>query len=32
MDAYGMSVKDTTESGCIADLMRLYQKKVGEQT
>ena len=25
MEAYGMSVKDTTESSCVADLMRRYQ-------
>ena len=28
MQAYGMSVKDTTESSCVAELMRLYQEKV----
>ena len=27
MAAYGMSVKDTTESSCVAELMRLYQEK-----
>lgn len=27
MTAYGMSVKDTTESSCVAELMRLYQEK-----
>ena len=26
MEAYGMSVKDTTESSCVAELMRLYQE------
>ena len=26
MEAYGMSVKDTTESACVAELMRLYQQ------
>ncbi len=26
MAAYGMSVKDTTESSCVAELMRLYQE------
>ena len=25
MEAYGMSVKDTTESSCVAQLMRMYQ-------
>ena len=30
MAAYGMSVKDTTESSCVAELMRLYQEKVYE--
>ena len=30
MQAYGMSVKDTTESSCVAELMRLYQEKVAE--
>ncbi len=25
MEAYGMSVKDTTESSCVAELMRRYQ-------
>ena len=28
MAAYGMSVKDTTESSCVAELMRLYQELV----
>ena len=28
MQAYGMSIKDTTESSCVAELMRLYQEKV----
>ena len=28
MQAYGMSVRDTTESSCVAELMRLYQEKV----
>lgn len=27
MAAYGMSVKNTTESSCVAELMRLYQEK-----
>ena len=26
MQAYGMSVKDTTESSCVAELMRMYQQ------
>lgn len=26
MEAYGMSIKDTTESSCVAELMRLYQE------
>ena len=26
MEAYGMSIKDTTESTCVAELMRMYQK------
>ncbi len=25
MQSYGMSIKDTTESGCVAELMRRYQ-------
>ena len=25
MEAYGMPVKGTTESGCVAELMRRYQ-------
>ena len=25
MEAYGMSIKDTTESSCVAELMRMYQ-------
>lgn len=28
MAAYGMSVKDTTESSCVAELMRMYQELV----
>ena len=28
MQAYGMSVKNTTESSCVAELMRLYQEKI----
>ena len=27
MQAYGMSIKDTTESSCVAELMKLYQAK-----
>lgn len=30
MEAYGFSIKDTTESSCVAELMKLYQKKVSE--
>ncbi len=30
MQAYGFSVKDMTESSCVAELMKMYQKKVGE--
>jgi hypothetical protein len=26
MEAYGMNVKETTESGCVAELMRRYQE------
>ncbi|MBQ6346489.1 MAG: class I SAM-dependent DNA methyltransferase [Clostridia bacterium] len=26
MEAYGMSIKETTESSCVAELMRLYQE------
>lgn len=26
MEAYGMSIKDTTESSCVAKLMRMYQE------
>ncbi len=26
MEAYGMSVRDTTESSCVAELMRMYQE------
>ena len=28
MQAYGLSVKDTSEAQCVAELMRLYQKLV----
>lgn len=31
MQAYGFSIKDTTESSCVAELMKLYQKKVSEK-
>ena len=27
MQAYGFSIKDTTESSCVAELMKLYQRK-----
>lgn len=26
MQAYGFSIKDTTESICVAELMKMYQK------
>ena len=29
MEAYGMSVKDTTESSCVVDQMKHYQELVG---
>lgn len=31
MAAYGFSVKDTTEASCVATLMQLYQKMVGDK-
>ena len=31
MQAYGFSVKNTTESSCVAELMKLYQQLVDEQ-
>lgn len=31
MQAYGMSIKDTTESSCVAELMKLYQAKTAEK-
>ena len=30
MAAYGMSVRDTTESSCVAELMRRYQELVSK--
>ena len=30
MDAYGMSVKETTEAACVAELMRRYQELTRE--
>lgn len=30
MQAYGFSIRDTTESSCVAELMKLYQKKILE--
>ena len=30
MQAYGFDVKTTTESACVAELMKLYQQKVAE--
>lgn len=32
MQAYGFSVRDTTESSCVAALMKLYQKLVSEKS
>ena len=26
MEAYGFSIKETTESNCVAELMKMYQK------
>ncbi len=31
MEAYGMSVRDTTESSCVAELMRRYQELTQKQ-
>lgn len=31
MQAYGFSVKDTTETSCVAMLMKLYQQKIAEE-
>ena len=31
MEAYGMKVGETTESACVAWLMRLYQEMTGEK-
>lgn len=31
MQAYGFSVKDTTETSCVAALMKLYQQKIAEE-
>lgn len=31
MQAYGFSVKDMTESSCVAELMKMYQKMVDEK-
>lgn len=31
MQAYGFSVKNMTESSCVAELMKLYQKKISEK-
>lgn len=28
MNAYGFSIKDTTESSCVAELMKMYQELV----
>ncbi len=32
MQAYGFSVRDMTESSCVAALMKLYQKLVSEKS
>ena len=32
MQAYGMSIKDTTESSCVAELMRMYQELTKEKS
>ena len=32
MQAYGFSIRDTTESSCVAALMKLYQKLVSEKS
>lgn len=32
MQAYGFSVRDMTESSCVAELMKLYQKLVSEKS
>ena len=29
--SYGIPIKETNETACVAWLMRLYQQKVGEQ-
>ncbi len=31
MQAYGFSVKDTTETTCVAQLMRMYQSLVNDK-
>lgn len=31
MQAYGLSIRDTTEESCVAELMRLYQEKVNNE-
>ena len=31
MQAYGFSIKDTTENSCVAALMKMYQKKIIEK-
>lgn len=30
MEAYGMSVRDTTEASCVAELMHRYQELTGK--
>lgn len=32
MQAYGFSVKDMTESSCVAELMKLYQELVNKKS
>ncbi len=32
MQAYGMPIKGTTESSCVAELMKMYQKLVDSES
>ena len=32
MHAYGFSVKDMSEADCVAELMKMYQQLVNQQT
>ena len=32
MQAYGFSVKDMSEEDCVAELMKMYQELVNQQT